>query len=160
MTIRTLSLTVAAAAFASSALLAGPAPVQASELAPMTAADPVWMQSVYYGCNPRPHSEKAADDDALSPGAAFPTTVGPSGTVVILATTEDDDPSGTAQVSMADLGGQFYFNGTIELPGTVTIDGIDPGTQLYIQPLTVGNMAKILTQEQLLACGFIVPQDI
>lgn len=108
------------------------------------------MQSVYYGCNPRPHSEKAYQrGDPAAPTAAHATVVGPSGKVIVLVTTvHNRNPQGRAEFSLVDGAQREVARGTSdELPWFGKVEGLTPGTSVYIRPRTIGTMAKALSWE-------------
>jgi hypothetical protein len=121
-----------------------------------------WMQSTYYSCNPRPHSEKAYQKgDASPPLAPVATTVGSSGRIVVLVTTiYNRNPQGSASFGVMSADGTELRSGSTSMPGVVTLDGFKEGQRVFIQPRTLGTMAKILTPEQIAACGVSMPAGV
>ncbi|MEM7156878.1 MAG: hypothetical protein AAF799_28770 [Myxococcota bacterium] len=133
-----------------------------SSSTPMGAVDPDWMQGLYYECNPRPHSEKAYKrGDTSPPTAAVPTIVGPGGVIVVLATTiRNRNPHGIADFGVMTADGRELRRGRLTRPGAALLGGFAPGSRVYIQPRTMGTMAKILTPQQVRACAFDLPPGI
>ncbi len=118
-----------------------------------------WMQSTYYGCNPPRHSEKAYQQgDASPPTAAVATTVGDSGRIVVLVTTiYNRNPQGSAEYGVMGSDGRALRSGSVTMPGIAVLDGFAAGSRVFIQPRTLGTMAKILTPEQIATCGVSMP---
>jgi hypothetical protein len=118
-----------------------------------------WMQSAYYGCNPSRHSEKAYQrGDASPPTAAVGTTVGDSGKIVVLVTSiYNRSPQGTAEYGVMGSDGRALRSGSVAMPGVAVLEGLTAGSRVYIQPRTIGTMAKLLTPEQIAACGVSMP---
>jgi hypothetical protein len=54
-----------------------------------------------------------------------------------------------AEFSICDRGGQVLHDLAVRTPGKVVVEGFDPGTEVFIQPRTVGTMVKLLTPEQI-----------
>lgn len=121
-----------------------------------------WMQSTYYSCNPRPHSEKAYQKgDAAPPLAPAATVVGKSGRIVVLVTTiYNRNPQGTASFGVMTADGTELRSGSVAMPHAVVLDGFQEGERVFIQPRTIGTMAKLLTPEQIAACGVSLPAGV
>jgi len=115
------------------------------------------MQQLYYHINPTPHSEKAYQkEDPAPPIASRATIVGPSGAIAVLVThIYNKPPFGAAEFAVWDAasGGHKVKQGSGTQPYRADFTGLTPGSRVYIQPLTVGTMAKILTPEQIAAGG-------
>ena len=129
---------------------------------PMGTVDRDWMQNLYYSCNPRPHSEKAYKrGDTSPPTAAVPTIVGPGGFIVVLVTTiRNRNPHGKRDYAVVGADGRVLRFGRENAPGVALLGGFQPGSRVFIQPRTMGTMAKILTPQQVKACAVDLPPGI
>jgi hypothetical protein len=121
-----------------------------------------WMQNAYYSCNPRPHSEKAyKKGDTSPPLAPVGTVVGKSGRILVMVTTiYNRNPQGTASFGVMTASGTELRKGSVSMPGAVLLDGFEEGQRVFIQPRTLGTMAKILTPEQIASCGVSMPSGV
>lgn len=118
--------------------------------------DPSLMRALY-GINPPRHAEKAYQaGDPAPPLSARATVVDASGTITALATTiYNRPPFGRAvSFSICDETGAVLTTRTVTAPGRLDVHGLVPGTEVYIQPRTIGTMVKLLTPEQIAAAGF------
>jgi len=133
------ALLVAGAIGAASAVHATPIPVPQDE-----------MQELYYGINPPRHAEKAFQaGDAAPPISARPTQADPSGGLTVLVTTlYNRDVGARAEYAVwatATPGpnDRPVFIGSGVTPFLEDLQ-LTPSGQYFIQPRTVGTMAKLL----------------
>jgi hypothetical protein len=114
------------------------------------------MNHLYYGINPRPHSEKAYQKGDPGPPIAADETIADAGgnlTVLVTSLHDKSEPAGVSSGAKASFkiltrasDGKWMdvFEGTGAVPFRCDVTGLVDRGHYWIQPLTPNTQAKIL----------------